>query len=165
MRRKTHATIRKVTGDIDPRVQLNTAVSAMMELTNDLYKFADRLKAEPTPQHQFVAREAVEALILMLSPFAPHMCEELWHDFGHAGGVVAAGWPKVDEDAAKEEAIEIPVQVNGKVRGRVTVPADATEDAIKAAALAVPSVAPHLDGKEIVKVIVAGGKLVSVVVK
>ena len=165
MRRKTHATIRKVTGDIDPRVQLNTAVSAMMELTNELYKFADRFKAEPTPQHQFVAREAVEALILMLSPFAPHMCEEMWLQLGHTDGVVAAGWPAVDEDAAKEEAIEIPVQVNGKVRGRVTVAADASEDEIKQAALAVGSVLPHLEGKTIVKVIVAGGKLVSVVVK
>ena len=130
MRRKTHGTIRKVTGDIDPRVQLNTAVSAMMELTNELYKFADRLKAEPTPQHQFVAREAVEALILMLSPFAPHMCEELWQMFGHVDGVVAAGWPSVDEHAAKEEEVEIPVQVNGKKRAVVTVAADASDDEI-----------------------------------
>jgi leucyl-tRNA synthetase len=165
MRRKTHTTIRKVTSDIDPRVQLNTAVSAMMELTNELYKFADRVKADASPENEFVASEAVEALVLMLSPFAPHMCEELWQLLGHADGVVAAGWPAVDEDAAKEEAIEIPVQVNGKLRGRVTVPAGATDEEIKQAALSVPSVEPHRAGKQIVKVIVAGGKLVSIVVK
>ena len=85
--------------------------------------------------------------------------------FGHADGVVAAGWPEADDAAAKDESIEIPVQVNGKVRGRVTVEAGASEDAIKTAALAAPSVTPHLEGKQVVKVILAGGKLVSVVVK
>jgi leucyl-tRNA synthetase len=163
MRRKTHQTIRKVTLDIDPRVQLNTAVSALMELTNELYKFSDRLKGTPAPSDIWVAREAAEALILMLSPFSPHMCEELWQMFGHSGGVVSAGWPESDDAAAREEAIEIPVQVNGKVRGRVTVDVGAPEDVIKAAAL--EAVASHIAGKEIVKVIVAGGKLVSVVVK
>ena len=163
MRRKTHQTIRKVTLDVDPRVQLNTAVSALMELTNDLYKFSDRLKGTPEPADVWAAREAVEALILMLSPFSPHMCEELWQMFGHNDGLVPAGWPEADDAAAKEEAIEIPVQVNGKVRGRVTVDVGASEDVIKAAAL--EAVASHIAGKEIVKVIVAGGKLVSVVVK
>ena len=164
MRRKTHQTIRKVTLDVDPRVQLNTAVSALMELTNELYKFSDRLKGTPSPSDVWVAREAVEALILMLSPFSPHMCEELWQMCGHSAGVVAAGWPESDEAAAREESIEIPVQVNGKLRGRVTVEAGASDDVVKAAAL--EAVAAHITGKEIVKVIVAGGgKLVSVVVK
>jgi leucyl-tRNA synthetase len=164
MRRKTHQTIRKVTTDIDPRVQLNTAVSSMMELTNELYRFSDhRLKGTPAPSDIWAAREAAEALILMLSPFAPHMCEELWQLVGPTGGVVAAGWPAADDAAAKEESIEIPVQVNGKVRGRVTVDAGADEATIRTAALA--TVASHIAGKEIVKVIVAGGKLVSVVVK
>jgi leucyl-tRNA synthetase len=81
------------------------------------------------------------------------------------GGVVAAGWPAVDEGAAKEESVEIPVQVNGKLRGRVTVSAGSSDDEIKQAALALPAIAPHTDGKTIVKVIVAGGKLVSIVVK
>jgi len=100
----------------------------------------------------------------MLSPFSPHMCEELWQMLGHADGVVAAGWPESDEAAAREESIEIPVQVNGKVRGRVTVDAGASDDVVKAAAL--EAVAAHIAGKDIVKVIVAGGgKLVSVVVK
>ena len=169
MRRKTHQTIRKVTVDVDPRVQLNTAVSSLMELTNDLYKFSERLKNSPTASDVWVAREAVEALILMLSPFSPHMCEELWQMCGHDendGGVVSAGWPEADEAAAREESIEIPVQVNGKLRGRITVEAGASEETIKGAALRSPQVEPHIAGKEIVKVIVAaGGKLVSVVVK
>jgi leucyl-tRNA synthetase len=180
LRRKTHTTIRKVTADLDPRVHLNTVVSGLMELVNELYAFAD-LKGirpsgrddDPAPsgpvtdrrETALVLQEAVEALVLMLSPFAPHMAEELWERFGYTDGVVAAGWPAWDESAAREEAIEIPVQVNGKVRGRVTVPADASEAAIKQAALAVPSVLPHLEGKQVVKVIVAGGKLVSIVVK
>jgi leucyl-tRNA synthetase len=164
LRRKTHQTIRKVTTDVDPRVQLNTAVSALMELTNELYKFSDRLKGSPVPADVWAAREAVEALVLMLSPFSPHMCEELWEILGHRDGVVSAGWPASDAAAAKEESIEIPVQVNGKLRGRITIEAGAPEDAIKAAALS--EVQSHIAGKEIVKVIVAGGgKLVSVVVK
>ena len=151
-----------------------------MELVNELYAFADAKGVrpsgrddDPTPvapvtdrvETAAVLKEAVKSLVLMLSPFAPHMCEELWEAFGHADGVVAAGWPEADEAAARDESIEIPVQVNGKVRGRVTVEAGASEDAIKTAALAAPSVVPHLEGKQVVKVIVAGGKLVSVVVK
>ncbi len=166
MRRKTHQTIRKVTLDVDPRVQLNTAVSALMELTNELYKFSDRLKSSPSDTDVWVAREAAEALILMLSPFAPHMCEELWLMFGHDGGVVSAGWPESDDAAAREEAIEIPVQVNGKLRAKLTVPADYTEEQIKVAALDFQPLVSFIAGREIVKVIVAGGgKLVSVVVK
>jgi leucyl-tRNA synthetase len=165
LRRRTHKTIEKVKADIDPRVQLNTAVSALMDLTNDLYKIGPRLSAGPGPADVAVAREAAEALVLMLSPFTPHICEELWELLGHSGGVVAAGWPAFDEAAARDESIEIPVQVNGKLRGRVTVPAGSSEDAIKAAALAVPEIQPHLAGKEVVKVIVAGGRLVSIVVK
>src|SRR5207244_4289815 len=112
-----------------------------------------------------VLREAVDALVLMLSPFAPHMCEELWETLGHTDGVVAAGWPAFDESAAREESIEIPVQVNGKLRGVVTVAAGASEQDIEAAALSAPTVQAHLAGKAIVKVIVARGRLVSVVVR
>jgi leucyl-tRNA synthetase len=177
MRRKTHSTIRRVTQDIDPRVHLNTAIAALMELVNELYAFCELRGVRPLgvddepaavverPETAAVLRESIEALVLMLSPFTPHMCEELWVGLGHAEGVVAAGWPSWDEEAAREESIEIPVQVNGKVRGRVVVAADASQAEIEAAAVAAPSVAPHLAGKQIVKVIVAGGKLVSIVVK
>ena len=176
LRRKTHETIRKVTLDLDPRVHLNTAVSGLMELVNELYGFCqgigsfraadgddvgvmDRIEAIS------VAKEAVEALVLMLSPFAPHMSEELWQMLDHAGGVVSAGWPEFDPEAAKADEVVVPVQVNGKVRSRVTMPASATEAEIEAAALADPQVQVHTTGKTVVKVIVAKGKLVSVVVK
>ncbi|NQW02506.1 MAG: leucine--tRNA ligase [Acidobacteria bacterium] len=177
MRRKTHVTIRRVTGDINPRVHLNTAVAALMELVNELYLFCEQRGVRPLgvddepaavverPETAFVLREAIEALVLMLSPFTPHMSEELWEYLGHTDGVVAAGWPACDDDVAREESIEIPVQVNGKVRGRITVAADANETDIEAAAIEAPSVLPYLDGKTIVKVIVAKGRLVSLVVK
>jgi leucyl-tRNA synthetase len=177
MRRRTHVTIRRVTGDIDPRMHLNTAISALMELVNELYAFADRRGIRPTghedeppavvsrPETAAVLREAVESLVLLISPFAPHMAEELWESLGRTGGVVGAGWPECDEAAAREERVEIPVQVNGKVRGRVVVAADAPEADIEAAALAAPQIQSHLQGRQIVRVIVARGRLVSVVVK
>jgi leucyl-tRNA synthetase len=175
MRRKTHSTIRRVTQDLDPRVHLNTAVAALMELVNELYAYAELRGVRPLglddearaavdrPETAAVLKETVEALLLMLSPFTPHMCEELWAQIGHADGVVAAGWPECDEGAAREESIEIPVQVNGKLRGKAIVAADAGEDDIRQAALA--AVESQLAGKTVVKVIVAKGRLVSVVVK
>jgi leucyl-tRNA synthetase len=177
LRRKTHETIKRVTIDLDPRVHLNTAVSAMMELVNELYAFGNANRAVPVGAEQpeavgtlaragtiAVLKEAVEALVRMLSPFAPHMCEELWEALGHTDGVVAAGWPAYDEAVAKASEIVVPVQVNGKVRGRVTVPADTGEDQLREAALANPQVKAHIDGKTLRKVVVAKGKLVSIVV-
>jgi leucyl-tRNA synthetase len=177
LRRRTHATIGRVSQGVGPRMHLNTAVSALMELVNDLYAFSDRHGARPTghegdvapaldrPEAAAVIREAVEALVLMLSPFTPHLAEELWERLGHDGGVVAAGWPSHDEAAAREEQVEIPVQVNGKVRARVLLPADATDETIRAAALGAPSVQPHLDGVEVVKVVVVRGRLANIVVR
>jgi leucyl-tRNA synthetase len=177
LRRKTHATIRRVTGDIDPRMHLNTAISALMELVNEIYAFGDRhgLKpggpdSAPAPaldraQTAAVLREAVEALVLMLAPFTPHLSEELWEQLGHEDGVVAAGWPAWDEATAKDEEVEIPVQVNGRVRARVTLAADASEDEIRAAALAAPAIQALLAGMAIVKIVVANRRLVNVVVR
>jgi len=178
LRRKTHDTIRRVTQDIEPRVHLNTVVSALMELVNELYQFTDQHTAAgpaarraegqapaESPGTQAVLKEAIEALVLMLSPFTPHMAEELWEQIGREGGIVFAPWPAFDAEVAKADDVVIPVQVNGKVRGRVTVPADSSEDAIRHAALAEPSVATHVAGKSLVKVIVAKGKLVSIVIR
>jgi leucyl-tRNA synthetase len=178
LRRKTHDTIRRVTQDLDPRVHLNTVVSALMELVNELYQFSDQHTAAGTgakraegpvpaerPGAQAVLKEAVEALILMLSPFTPHMAEELWEHVGRKEGVVFAPWPVFDPAVARAEEVVIPVQVNGKVRGRVTVPADSSEDGIRDAALADTAVAAHIAGRSVLKVIVAKGKLVSIVVK
>ncbi|MCA1586853.1 MAG: leucine--tRNA ligase [Acidobacteria bacterium] len=164
LRRKMHDTIRRVTVDIDQRKQFNTAVSAMMELVNDLYAFTDRQKVSPTPATARAAREAVEALIVMLSPFAPHMAEELWSRFGHTEGLARARWPVFDAAAAKADQVVIPVQVNGKLRGRVTASPDATDEELEALALADPAVQAHTMGKGIKKVVIAKGRLVSVVV-
>jgi len=176
LRRKTHETIKRVTIDLDPRVHLNTAVSAMMELVNELYAFcsatkcvpvgddAERVGAIAQPSTIAVLKEAVEALVRMLSPFAPHMAEELWEALGHTGGIVAAGWPAYDESVAKADEIVVPVQINGKLRARLTVPADITEDQLRERALSDPQVLRHLQGKEVRKVVVARGRLVSIVV-
>jgi leucyl-tRNA synthetase len=164
LRRKTHDTIRRVTIDIDVRQQMNTAVSAMMELVNDLYLFTDGQRERPTAQAAAVAREAIETLIVLVSPYAPHTAEELWESYGHDRGLAAARWPAVDAAAARAEQIVVPVQVNGKVRGRLTVDPDTSEAELERLALADPALAPHLAGKTVNKVVVAPGRLVSVVV-
>jgi len=178
VRRKTHDTIRRVTGDIEQRQQLNTAVSAMMELVNELYAFSEHtatgqpgrraegaaLPAERT-ETQRVMREAIEALVRMLSPFAPHTCEELWEQLDYQDGLTHAAWPSFDADVAKADEVVVPVQVNGKVRGRLTVAADASEQELERAALADPAVTAYTAGKTLVKVVVAKGRLVSIVVK
>jgi len=176
LRRRTHDTIRRVTADIEERMHLNTAVSSLMELVNELYAFsettehggpgraASALGQVERPQTVAVVREAIDALVLMIAPFAPHTAEELWHMLGHPEGLSAARWPVFDADVAKAEEIVVPVQVNGKVRARLTVSASASEDDLRAAALADPSVQSHTQGKTVRKVMVAKGPLVSVVV-
>jgi leucyl-tRNA synthetase len=167
-----------VTQDLDPRVHLNTAVAGLMELVNELYAYAETRGVRPLGvddeprasvdrrETAAVLREAVEALVLMLSPFTPHMCEELWEQLGHADGVVAAGWPSWDDAVAREESIEIPVQVNGKVRARISVPADSTPAANVDIALASADVQRWIEGKTIVKTIHARiDQPISIVVK
>jgi leucyl-tRNA synthetase len=177
IRQRTHGTIGRVTRDIDPRIHLNTAVSAARELVNALYAFCDERGLRPTgredewppaiarPETASVLREAVEALVRLLSPFTPHLSEELWERLGHEGGLAAAGWPEFDAEAAREDEVEIPVQVNGKVRGRVTLPASSGEAEIEAAARSAPQVAAYLAGMTVVKVVVANRRLVNIVVK
>jgi leucyl-tRNA synthetase len=163
IRRKTHDTIRRVTADIDVRKQFNTAVSAMMELVNDLYAFSDNHEQTPSPQAGAVAREALDALIVMLSPFAPHTAEELWERYGHEGSLSAAVWPSYDPDIAKADEIVVPVQVNGKLRSRITAAPSATASELEQLALADPAVRSHIAGKAVKKVIVVPGRLVNVV--
>jgi leucyl-tRNA synthetase len=165
MRRKTHDTIRRVTLDVDVRQQFNTAISAMMELVNDLYAYTRKQEANLSPQSGAVAREAVESLIVMLSPFAPHAAEELWEQYGHADMLAAARWPQVDAEAAKAEQIVVPIQVNGKVRGRLTVEPEIDDAALERLALAEPGVQPYLQGKTVQKVVIARGRLISIVVR
>jgi leucyl-tRNA synthetase len=163
LRRKTHDTIKRVTQDIDVRQQMNTAVSAMMELVNELYAFTEK-KGEHSPQAAKVAREAVESLIVMLSPFAPHTMEELWQLYGHREGLTAARWPSFDAEVAKAEELEIPVQVNGKVRGVVRVAPSIDDTSLEQVALSDPNVQAHIAGKTVRKVVIVKGRLVSIVV-
>ena len=109
--------------------------------------------------------EACEALVRMLSPFAPHTCEELWEALGHVDGLNRATWPAYDVEVAKADEIVVPVQVNGKVRGRLTVAADTSETELERLALSDAGVRPHIDGRTVKKVVVAKGRLVSIVVQ
>ncbi len=164
LRRKTHETIRRVAVDVEQRIHLNTAVSALMELVNELYAFGETIQGVPSrPESLSALREAIEALIVMISPFAPHTAEELWEMTGHAGGLAKASWPAFDEAAARAEEIVVPVQVNGKLRSRLTVPADTPESELRERALSDPAVRQHLDGKTVRTVVVAKGKLINVV--
>ena len=177
LRRKTHDTIRRVTSDIEDRMHLNTAVSSLMELVNELYSFSDGtahgvpsrgdgpVAANERPQTLAAVREALDALVIMISPFAPHTAEELWEMLGHQGGFARATWPSFDPAVAKADEVVVPVQINGKLRSRVTAPADATEDQLRELALADETVRAHTAGKTIRKVVVAKGPLVSVVVQ
>jgi leucyl-tRNA synthetase len=176
VRRKTHETIRRVTADIEERMHLNTAVSSLMELVNDLYAFSETTAlGVPSRGESSVAtldrvqtvavlREALDALVVMLSPFAPHTAEELWGMLGHTGGLRATTWPSFDAEVAKAEEVVVPVQINGKIRARLTVPAGLNEAELQARVLADPAVLAHIQGKTVRKVVVAKGPLVSVVV-
>ena len=158
LRRKIHQTLRKVTRDFE-NFEFNTIISSLMELMNEMYK-AREAGAAGTAEW----KEAVEIYLKMMAPVTPHIAEELWAQIGKPYSIHTQPWPTVDEDATKEDSIEIPVQVNGKVRDRITVPAEAGEDQIRAAALASETVQKYLEGKEPRKVIVAKGRLVSIVV-
>jgi leucyl-tRNA synthetase len=149
--RAIHGLIRKVTEDIEA-MRFNTAIAAMMEFLNT----ATRWEQQP--------RAVAERLVLLLSPFAPHLAEELWSRLGHPGSLAYEPWPAWDPERLKEDHLEIPVQVNGKHRGTIRVPAGATQEAILAAARADPVVARHLEGKTLRKEIYVAGRLVSLVI-
>jgi leucyl-tRNA synthetase len=148
--RHLHRTIKKVTDDLDG-MRFNTAISAMMELVNHLTK----LEVRP--------RSVLEPLVLLLSPFAPHLGEELWSALGHATTLAYEPWPPYDEQLTRADEIEVPVQVNGKLRAKVTVSADVDDDTLRASALAEERVRATIDGKQVRKVIVVPRKLVNIV--
>jgi leucyl-tRNA synthetase len=158
---KVHQTLQKVTDDLDHRYQFNTLVSSLMEMANAL----GDLPAD-APHREAVLQHALTVFVLMLSPGAPHLAEQLWSQLGGEGLCMHASWPLADPQWLTADEVTVVVQVNGKVRGRVQVPASATEDERRAAALACPEARHHLDGKDILKVVVPpGGRLVSIVVK
>jgi leucyl-tRNA synthetase len=160
LRHKAHKTIKKVTDDIE-RFHFNTAIAAIMELVNHIYQTKDGIEA--TPQAQSVWQEIVEALVVLLSPFCPHICEELWAAVGHNASVIKAPWPQHDEEAIVEEEIIVVVQVNGKLRDRLRIPVSAEEEKVKEMVLASPKVRRHIEGKEVKKTIFVPKKLVNIV--
>ncbi|MGI6566292.1 MAG: leucine--tRNA ligase [Firmicutes bacterium] len=162
LRRIVHAGVKKVTKDVAERFSLNTAISAVMEMVNGMYHYKDTPLDE---QDLGVVREAVELLLLVLAPFTPHVTEELWHRLGYDESIHVQSWPAYDEAATQADEATIVVQINGKVRDRVTVPADSGTEEVKEAVFAQARVQEYTAGKEIVKTIVVPGKLVNIVVK
>jgi leucyl-tRNA synthetase len=159
--KKTHATIKRVTRDIEDRFHFNTAISAVMELVNIMYGVKVDLDV---PQRNSVVRFAMEITVLLLSPIVPHFAEEIWQALGKERSTLLEPWPTYREDALKKEDFLIVVQVNGKVRSRFTVADDADDDLIKQKALSDERALKFIDGKEIKKVIVVKKKLVNIVV-
>ena len=158
LRRKTHETIAKVSDDFGRRQTFNTAIAAVMELCNEVGKLD-----EANPQNRALADEALRVVVLMLCPIVPHICHHLWQLLGGAGDVMNAPWPTVDETALERDSIELVVQVNGKVRARMSVAAGADKAAVEALAMQQPNVARFLEDVTVRKVIVVPGKLVNIV--
>jgi leucyl-tRNA synthetase len=164
LRRKTHQTIAKVTSDFE-NLHLNTIVAALMELFNELSAF----ETEPTTATDadaFAVREALESLVLMLAPFSPHAAEEMWQHLGHNGGLLNSGrWPQAEAELAKQDELEIPIQVNGKLRSRVLASPQVTEEELRTAALNDEKIRAFIEGHQVVKVIVVPQRLVNVVIR
>ncbi|HIE26058.1 TPA: leucine--tRNA ligase [Candidatus Poribacteria bacterium] len=169
LRRMTHQTIKRVTTDIDERLHFNTAISAIMELVNYLHQ----IKPSDNEIYRSVLRESIESLVVLISPFAPHLAEELWEQLGNksprppfskGGSVINAAWPKWDEDALQTEKVLIVIQVNGRLRSQTHVPADATEDEVREAVLADEKIQRYIAGKRVRRIIVVPRKLANVVV-
>ena len=161
--RKLHQTIRKITNDFAGRWHFNTCIAAIMELVNALTA-AEGAIGEGKVPHAVLA-EILRTLTLLLAPFAPYLACELWEEIGETGGLLRAPWPQFDEALAREEQIEIPVQINGRLRAVVHVGAEADDDTVRDAALKDDKIAALLVGKEIVRIIVVPRKLINIVVK
>jgi leucyl-tRNA synthetase len=159
LRRKTHQTIAKVSDDIGRRYTFNTAIAAAMELLNAVNRFEDS-----SAQGRAVKGEALEAVVLLLSPIVPHICHALWHVLGHDSALVDEKWPAFDDSALQQDMVEIVVQVNGKLRGRIRVATDTDKETLATLALADENVQRFVAGKEVRKTIVVPGRLVNVVV-
>jgi len=163
LQRKLHQTIRKITEDFGGRWHFNTSIAAIMELVNALTAAEPQIAAGEVPDA--VLAEILRNLVLLLAPFAPYLASELWEQIGGKGELLRAPWPKFDEALAKEDEIEIPVQINGKLCNVIRVPANADEDMLRDTALADEKVQARIAGREIVKAIIVPGKLINLVVK
>ncbi len=163
LERKLHQTLRRVGSDMETRWHFNTSIAAIMELVKELYDLGVAQGEERVSPP--VLKASLETLVLMLSLFAPHLADELWKSLGRESSVLTARWPEYREDLAREEELEIPVQVNGKLRGRIRVVPDAGEDGVREKALNDERVSEFLNGKKVVKVIVIPQRLVNIVVR
>jgi leucyl-tRNA synthetase len=163
LRRKTHQTIRKVTEDLEERFHFNTAISAIMELVNTLYQFD--VNSVESPFKNPVLREAMETIVLLLYPVSPHITEELWQILGHTESISKEAWPPYDPEVAKEEEMVIVIQINGKLRGQITVPVNTLEQDIKTLAQNDERTKQWTEGKKIVKIIHVPRKLINMVVQ
>jgi len=159
LRCKTHQTIAKISDDLGRRHSFNTAVAASMELLNAVNKFTDI-----SDNGRAAEREALESVVVMLSPIVPHICHALWQELGHESALIDQRWPEYDESAIERDLVEIVVQVNGKLRGRISVAVDTVKDEVEATALADENVQRFIGDNEVRKVIVVPGKLVNIVV-
>jgi leucyl-tRNA synthetase len=165
VRRKLHQTIKKVDADI-AGFQFNTAIAALMELLNELYGYwQPGEKTGKEKANEYVLSEILESTILMLAPFAPHLAEELWQSLGNAATVYKAKWPNYDDNASKDKEITLVIQVNGKLRDKLTIPVGSNEGYIKSKALENKKIEEIIKGKTIVKVLVVQGKLINIVIK
>jgi len=159
--RKAHQTLRRVTQDFETRWHFNSAIALIMEFTNEIY-LQEPLEKDVRPE---VRKEVLELLTLMLAPMTPHLAEELWEMLGHTGGLWKAGWPAFDEALTREDEVEIPVQVNGRLRGKVKTAVGTGAEEVERLAQADAVIAPHLAGKSIVKRIFVPDKLLNLVVE
>ena len=158
IRRKLHETIAKVSDDVGRRHTFNTAIAAVMELINDLTRFND-----DSEQGSAVVREAIEGIVLLLSPIVPHITQQLWNELGHDELLADVSWPTCDESAMVKDEIELVVQVNGKLRSKINVSANADKESVEASALADEKIVANIEGKTVRKVIVVPGRLVNIV--
>ncbi len=165
MQRKLHQTIRRVTEDFGGRWHFNTSIAAIMELLNEMYSYEDSVQRGQAEAPPSLVADAQRKLVLMLAPFAPYLAHELWDMLGESSELLRAPWPQYDSALAKEEEVEIAIQVNGKIRSRIVVPADAEEAQVHELALADEKVKAAIAGKEVVKVLVVKGRLVNIAVK
>jgi leucyl-tRNA synthetase len=156
--RKLHQTLRRITEDFDSRWHFNTSIAAMMEVVNELYAEEPHISAA-------AMGDILRIFSLMIAPFAPYVAQELWEEQGREGPVFKQPWPVYDADLARETEIEIPVQINGKIRARVVVVPDLDRVALETAVMADAKVFAQIDGKTIVKIVAVPGKLVNIVVK
>jgi leucyl-tRNA synthetase len=163
LRRVIHSTVKRITADVHDRFAFNTAISGLMEMTNAIYAFRDKVADEK--QSALVLAEALQKAVLIIAPFCPHLAEEVWHRMGYQTSIHQEEWPTYDEAAARAETVEIVVQINGKVRDRLDVPAGISAAEMEQFAMATDKVQALIEGKQVVKVIPVPGKLVNIVIK